>query len=249
MVLYLSIVFVSMAIISSFNIWLGTPIFGYSPLWVIGMVSLSVVVEIAIQGIFATIVNNLPDRWFSHDKKIFKISKKERKFYEKIKIRAWKDKVWELGGLGGFRKNKIADPNNPDYFLKFVVESNKGITDHVVGMFLGFLVIFILPLKYALVIGVPVAFVNVILSGMPTMILRYNIPKLMVAYERAIRTQALQKKKEESESETKKEETDSEKADEKTENVTDKKSAKSEGKKSEPKSDSKKSKKTESKSK
>ncbi len=190
MVMYLSIVLGAMAIISALNIWLGTPVFGYSPWWVILVVILSVVVEIAIQGIIATIVKHLPNKWFAHDKKLFKISKKERNFYEKIKIRSWKDKVWELGALGGFRKNKIADPNNPDYLLQFVVESNKGIVDHVVGIVLGFLVIFILPLKYALVIGVPVACVNMILCIMPTMILRYNIPKIMVAYERAKRNLA-----------------------------------------------------------
>lgn len=194
MVLYLSIVFIAMALIMFFNIWLGVPVFGYSPLYVMIAVVFSVVVEIAIQGIIATIVNNLPDKWFTHDKKLFKISKNERKFYEKIKIRAWKDKVWELGGLGGFRKNKIADPNDPEYLLKFVVESNKGVTDHVVGIVLGFAVIFVLPLKYALVIGVPVALTNVILCVMPTMILRYNIPKIMVAYERAKRTAMLAKK-------------------------------------------------------
>lgn len=194
MVLYLSIVFIAMALIMFFNIWLGVPVFEYSPLYVMIAVVFSVVIEIAIQGIIATIVNHLPDKWFTHDKKFFKISKNERKFYEKIKIRAWKDKVWELGGLGGFRKNKIADPNDPEYLLKFVVESNKGVTDHVVGIVLGFAVIFVLPLKYALVIGVPVALTNVILCVMPTMILRYNIPKIMVAYERARRTAMLAKK-------------------------------------------------------
>ena len=201
MILYLSIVFGAVALIAGLNIGFGSFDFNHSALWVICAVVLSTIVEIAIQGIIATIVKHLPDKWFAHDKKLFKISKKERNFYEKLKIRAWKDKVWELGGLGGFRKNKIADKNDPEYLLKFVVESNKGIVDHVVGIFLGFLVIFILPLKYALVIGVPVAFVNVVLCTMPTMILRYNIPKLMVAYERARRTLALEKKQAEKKSE------------------------------------------------
>ena len=37
----------------------------------------------------------------------------------------WKDKVAELGFLGGFRKNKINDPANPDYLTTFLMESNK----------------------------------------------------------------------------------------------------------------------------
>ena len=202
MILYLSIVFGAVALIAGLNIGFGSFDFNHSALWVICAVVLSTIVEIAIQGIIATIVKHLPNKWFAHDRKLFKISKKERGFYEKLKIRAGKDKVWELGGLGGFRKNKIADKNDPEYLLKFVVESNKGIVDHVVGIFLGFLVVFMLPLKYALVIGVPVAFVNVVLCTMPTMILRYNIPKIMVAYERAKRTLALEAKKKESETQT-----------------------------------------------
>lgn len=197
MVLYLSIVFGAVALISGLNIAFRDFSFNYSAVWVIVAVVLTTILEIAIQGIIATIVNHLPDKWFTHDKKIFKISKKERNFYEKLKIRSWKDKVWELGGLGGFRKNKIADKNNPEYLLKFVVESNKGVVDHVVGIVLGFLVIFMLPLKYAFSIGVPVACVNVILCVMPTMILRYNIPKILVAYERAKRTLEIQQKQSE----------------------------------------------------
>ena len=201
MILYLSIVFGGSALISLFNILLGTYDFNHSAIWVILAVVLSVIAEIAIQGVVATIVKHMPNRWFSHDKKLFKISKHERKFYEKIKIRSWKDKVWELGALGGFRKNKIADPNSPEYLLQFVVESNKGIVDHVVGIFVSFLVIFILPLKYALRIGLPVALVCCLLCILPTMILRYNIPKLMVAYERARRTLALKEKQEKAKTE------------------------------------------------
>lgn len=213
MILYLSIVFGGSALISLFNILFGSYSFNYSALWVICAVVLSVIVEIAIQGVVATVVRYLPNKWFTHDKKLFKISKCERKFYEKIKIRSWKDKVWELGALGGFRKNKIADPNNPEYLLQFVVESNKGIIDHVGGIFVSFLVIFILPLKYALRIGLPVALICCLLCILPTMILRYNIPKLMVAYERAKRTIALKEKQEKN---AEKEETS---AEEKTETV------------------------------
>ncbi|MBR2391933.1 MAG: hypothetical protein IKB06_05550 [Clostridia bacterium] len=195
MVLYLSVVFVAMALISMFNIALGSYGFNNYQLWVILAVIVSVVAEIAIQGLIAFIVNHLPKKWFAHDKKCFQVSKRERNFYEKIKIRSWKDKVWELGALGGFRKNKIADPTSPDYLLQFIVESNIGVVAHLVGIFFGFAVIFILPLEFAFKIGVPVALVNLLLCSLPTMILRYNIPKLKVAYERARRTKELEAKK------------------------------------------------------
>lgn len=231
MVLYLSIVFIAMVLISTFNIWLGTPVFGYSPWVVIGMVVLGVVFEIAVDGIFAKLINISPNKWFSHEKKINKVSKRERNFYEKLKIRSWKDKVLELGALGGFRKNKLADPSNPDYLLTFLVESNKGVTVHIGGMILGFLVIFIAPLKYALVIGLPIAIVNVFLNTMSTMVLRYNIPKLTAAYERAKRTAALAAKKaEEKKTEPVLEETKGEENSEETkvEKVSEEKSEESE---------------------
>ena len=194
MILYLSTIFVAMVLISVFNIWLGTPIFGYSPWWVIAMVVIGVAFEIAIDGVFAKLVNISPDKWYSQDKKFFKVSKKERNFYEKLKIRSWKDKVLELGALGGFRKNKLADPASPEYLQKFLYESGKGIVVHIGGLFLGFLVMVIFPLKYALVIGLPIAIVNFVLNLLPIMILRYNTPKLLVAYERVKRTQALAEK-------------------------------------------------------
>lgn len=220
MVLYLSIVFGAMVAISTLNIWLGTPIFGYSPWWVIGMVVIGVVFEIAIDGIFAKLVNISPDKWFSHEKKFFKVSKKERNFYEKLKIRSWKDKVLELGALGGFRKNKLADPTSSEYLLKFLYESGKGIVVHIGGIVLGFLVIFVLPLDFWLVISLPIALVNVFLNILSTMVLRYNTPKLLVAYERAIRTARLKAEKEAAEIKAdanEKTEKDSTKSEDKTE--------------------------------
>jgi len=195
MVLYLCIIFVSMVILSLLNIFLGTPYFGYSPLFVVCTVIASTLLEFIIDLIFAFLVNKLPNKWFRVDKKVFWVSKKEQKFYEKLRIRSWKDKVWELGGLGGFRKNKIRQPNNVDYIERFIIECNKGVVTHRVIYFAGFLVVFLLPLKYAPVIGVPVALVNLVLNALPTMVLRYNTPKLHALYK-WLKKEELKKEKE-----------------------------------------------------
>ena len=187
MILYLGIIFFANVLISVLNIVFGTA----AAWWVIVMTVASTVFQFAIDGLFAVIVNKLPDRWFAMDKKCFQVTKRSQNFYEKLKIRKWKDKVWELGGLGGFRKNKINEPDNPEYFEKFIIESNKGIVTHRIGYFVGFLGVFLFPLKYAFKIGVPVALVNLVLNILPVMILRYNIPKLMVARKRLMRNQAL----------------------------------------------------------
>ena len=198
MILYLSIIFLAMVIIVVANCLYGGLAFDNYIIWTIVSVTLSVVVEIIIDLIFAGLIHALPNRWFARDKKCFQVSRKERKFYEKLNIKAWKDKVVELGALGGFRKNKIREKDSPEYLDTFIIESNKGIVIHLVGIVVGFAVMFILPLKYFVRIGLWVSIVNVILNILPTMILRYNIPKLQVAYERARRLSSGNRDKDES---------------------------------------------------
>lgn len=189
MVLYLSIILISMIIISVLNICLGTGFLGYSVGEVICWVCLSVLCEIIIDLILAGLCQKFSEKSMSPDKRFFNVNKKERKFYEKLGIKKWKDKVLELGALGGFRKNKIKDSNSPEYLYRFLIESNKGIMTHILNILFGPLVIFCIPLKYWLVISLPVIIVNTFLSLLPIFILRYNIPKLKVAYERARRIQ------------------------------------------------------------
>ncbi|MFQ6752514.1 MAG: hypothetical protein ACLRFL_03020 [Clostridia bacterium] len=191
MILYFSIIIPAIIIISFINILLGTSIWGLSPYFSIVAVIATTLFQFLIDGLFAFIVNKLPNKWFAMDKKCFQVSDRSRKFYEALKIRKWKDKVWELGGLGGFRKNKLNDPKSPEYIERFIVESNKGIVTHRIGYFVGFIGIFLFPLKYALLIGVPVAVVNLTLNILPTMILRYNVPKLMILHTRLTRKKDL----------------------------------------------------------
>lgn len=185
MILYLSIIFIATAIIILLNCLLGG--LDYSVWWIIFATILSVVVEIAIQGFFAFIVHLCPNKWFSEDKRFFQVSSKERKFYEKLKIKKWKDNVLELGALGGFRKNHIKDASSPEYLHQFIIECNKGIITHIAGIVFGGLVIFVLPFNYILRITLWVYLVGAFLSLLPILILRYNIPKLQVAYKRALR--------------------------------------------------------------
>jgi hypothetical protein len=173
-----------MIVVAALNIWLVMPIYGCSSWFVIGAVVATTAFQIAVDGLAAFVISKFPARWFDETNKHFVVSKRSVKFYEKLQIKKWKDKVLELGALSGFRKNKIASTDDPEYFRRFIVESNKGIVEHRCGYFLGFLGIFLFPLKYALSIGVPIAIVNLVLSALPTMILRYNIPKLTIVLKR-----------------------------------------------------------------
>ena len=86
MILYLSIIFIATAIIIVFNCLFGGYVFDYNILWVMVATILSVIAEIAIQGLFAFIVHSCPENWFDGNKKIFQVSSKERKFYDFLQI-------------------------------------------------------------------------------------------------------------------------------------------------------------------
>ena len=185
-----------MILICSLNIIFASPAMGVSPWFFVVAVVVSVVYEFAVDGLFAFIVSKCPNQWFE-SKKFFSVSKKEQKFYEKLGIKHWKDKIWELGGLGGFSKSKILDPSNPEYSKRFLIESYKGEVDHIIGMVAGFTVIFIFPLRFALIVGLPIAIVNAFINYLSVMILRYNTPKLEVLHKRAVRNQQAKLKEQE----------------------------------------------------
>ena len=145
-------------------------------------VAASVVLAIVIDSAFATVIRwILPKKWFSENKSGFAAGIKERRFYEKIGIKKWKDKVIELGAFTGFRKNKIADPTNNAYIARYITEANYGIVVHIACVFCGYLVCLAFPAHFYSV-GVPVGAVNMVLNALPLMILRYNLPKLHTLY-------------------------------------------------------------------
>lgn len=156
------------------------------PAWqIIAVVAANVVVVILIDGIFALIIRRaLPKKWFTYERKCFQVGKRERKFYEKLGIRKWKDWVAELGMFTNFSKSQVANPDDNEYIERFLLESNYGYVIHLVGAVTGFLITVIFPLKFALLIGLPVGIVNVIYNLMSAFILRYNVPRLMAVHKR-----------------------------------------------------------------
>lgn len=174
MKLYLTIIGISMAVIAAANIALGTAAWYY----ILIAVVLCTALQFALDGLIAIIINKLPDRLFGVDNRLYQVSEAERKLYKKLKVRKWKDKVWELGGLGGFSKRKIVEPNNPAYIEQFIIECNKGVLTHRLSYPIGFLPMLLFPNVCACSIAMPVAIVNLFLNILPTLALRYNTPKL-----------------------------------------------------------------------
>lgn len=197
MILYLLTILISAIIIGVFNGIFNLSAFSAGVPQLIALIIAGIIFQFVVDGAFAIFGRLLPSSLFSPKCSIYNVSNRERKFYEFIKIRKWKDKVWELGGLGGFRKNKIADSKSAEYLYKFIEECNRGIIVHVLGVAAGFLLLVVFPQKYSLCVSLPIAIVNAILNILPIFILRYNVPKLKVAYNRACKQAVIQSNEDE----------------------------------------------------
>lgn len=182
MILYGSIIFVCVCLLTGVNAVFAAPRFGVSFWFILGAVLINVVAVIAVDGLFAFLIRRLLEKWFGHERRFFQVSAKEKKFYEKLKIRKWKDKVPELGQFTNFHKNKVAEPRNNVYLERYMLEAAYGEVIHLAGCFLGFVIIFFYPLKYWLCFGFPVAVINLIMNILPYFILRYNFYKMKVLY-------------------------------------------------------------------
>ena len=174
MKLYLSVIGLVSAVLCALHIALNT-----APWYaVITAVLWCVALEFALDGGAAILIRLTPDRWYPPFSPRFAVSAFEKKMYLKLRVRLWKDKIWELGGLGGFSKKNLLSPDDPAYIEKFIVECHKGVVTHRLSYPLGFLVILTLPPSLSLTVGLPVAAVNLLLNVLPTMALRYNTPML-----------------------------------------------------------------------
>ena len=174
MKLYLLTIGTAMTVISAVNIAYKTA----SWLYVIIAVVWCTALQFAFDGTIAIIINKMPDAWFGIDNPLYYVSEIEKKLYLKLRVRLWKDKVWELGGIGGFSKRTLKEPGNPKYIEKFIVECNKGVATHRLSYPIGFLAMLTLNETCAFTVALPVAIVNLYLNVLPTLALRYNTPKL-----------------------------------------------------------------------
>lgn len=174
MKLYLSVIGIAMALTSILNVLFQIA----SPLYVVIAVVWCTALQFALDGLVAILINKLPDKWFGVDNRLYYVSKAEEKLYRRLKVRLWKDKVWELGGLGGFSKKNLKDPSSPEYIEKFIIECNKGVLTHRLSYPIGFLAMLTLPDVCAFTIALPISVVNLFLNILPTLVLRFNTPLL-----------------------------------------------------------------------
>ena len=180
MKLYLSVIGVAMAVIAVLNVAFSTA----AVYIIIIEVVMCTALQFALDGTVAVVINKMPDRLFAVSNPMYNVTEREERLYKALKVNAWKDAVWELGGLGGFSKKSLAEPYSPEYIEKFIIECNKGVLTHRFSYPIGFLAMTVTPGVCALSIALPVAMVNLFLNILPTLVLRYNTPRLKRLLER-----------------------------------------------------------------
>ena len=185
--MYLIIIVFSMALLILLN-WL---VLGWTFLGALIWVTATTGIEIAITVVLAIITGLCVPKKLYRECKIYAVSKRELNFYHAIRVGAWKDYICELGILGGFSKKKVQTPNDPKYVDRFILELNKGMFMHMIGIIGSFLVL-IVPVPGFWSITFPVAMVGAILNLLPLMVLRYNKPRLLMLKIRLMRNQSVE---------------------------------------------------------
>ncbi len=159
---------------------------------VLSLTTLATILVILVDGTVAGMARIMPKRVANHQLKVYTVSKNEKNFYEKLKIRSWKEKLPEIGHFTGFRKNKIVDPKSVEYIDRFLMEICYGELGHFASLFFGFLILLILyDLPIWLPISVCVAVINAMLNLPFIFILRYNSYKLQILRSSNIKKQNL----------------------------------------------------------
>ena len=157
---------------------------------VLGWTSFATAAVILVDGLTATVCRLLPASVADPSRGIFQVSAEEKKFYEKLKIRKWKDRVPEIGQFTGFRKNKIADPKSVEYLDRFLLEACYGEIGHFTSCITSYLILLLFPLyRLWFAVAIPVATVSLLLNLPSLFILRYNSYKLRVLRNSTLKKQ------------------------------------------------------------
>ena len=172
-----------LSIISTASLFIGVStalIFKVSFFASFGCTWLAILAVVVVDALTATLCRLLPGKCANPEKKVFNVSNKEKRFYEKLKIRKWKDLVPEIGQFTGFRKNQIVDPKSVEYLDRFLAEICYGEIGHIVSVFTGFWIS----------IALSVAVINALMNLPSLFILRYNSYKLKILRKNALKKQA-----------------------------------------------------------
>lgn len=123
-----------------------------------------------------------PKKWYSENNKIFNERKFERRFYERIKLKKWKNKVPQFLKIDDISKTK--DKIDKEYIEHFISETRRGEFMHFIDILFGIIAAIFLPRRFLFRYTLPILFVWTIFNLLSIWIQRYNRPRLKKALER-----------------------------------------------------------------
>ena len=182
---YILVIILANVVITAAN-WILSPVRTAGALFEIAGMSLGATLAVfLLDALTAFLIRRLPGSWFAPGRPFFRVGAREKRFYRRIRIQRWVDRVPELGGFTGFHKDRLASATDREYLRRFLLESNYGVVIHLVNALCGILLPFLPWIGRRFWVAVPVGAVNAFLSLLPVFLLRNNTPVLLRLYLRA----------------------------------------------------------------
>ena len=141
MILYITIIGISAALITLLNCLLETPAAAWGVPLTALLVSGEVIAVILLDGLEAFFIRRMPEKYFAPARRCFAVSKGECRLWRVLGVRFWCNKIPELGGFSGFHKDRVREPRNSAYLARFLLESNYGTVIHLTNALSGFLLL------------------------------------------------------------------------------------------------------------
>ena len=166
----------------------GVNVLGFTDGYIIRSIANTLLILLGIN-IVCAIVCQFFEKQIKPFSKLHNVGKWEEKLFKAFNVRAWKDKIPELGKtFNGFDKSQVGDMKNNQHVLRFITQTIVAEYVHISSAILGCFAIFAcLPTWH--IVGLPLLLANIIINTMPVMVQRYNRPKLVALYKRNERRQ------------------------------------------------------------
>ena len=179
---YLSAIGIATVLVAALNAVFASTL-GFTPWQAILLTVAFVLLAFLLDAIVACLSRVLPKKLFAPERKRFAVSDKEKRFYDRLKIKSWKDKIPETGALLKiFDKTKIENSDDPVYLRTFLRETCYAEIMHEYSAPLAFFLLFAAPGPLKWTIALPVAVVNFVLQLFPIAVQRYNRNRLTKLY-------------------------------------------------------------------
>ncbi|QHA91008.1 hypothetical protein [Bacillus sp. N1-1] len=123
-------------------------------------------------------VRLIPRSFYEKNTWVFHERSYEKRFYKKIQLSLWKDKLPEWGNVFNFEKKNLHTELNKEYLNKFILETYYAEVGHIGMGIVGFACIVVNPegfTRFALICSS----VNLVVQIPFCLIQRYNRPRLI----------------------------------------------------------------------